>query len=62
MEDDNFSFDNSGVKTTDLRSNLIEKRYQDIRELPNAFFLILPSYHTSGDNSDGLRKKVFFLI
>ena len=52
-----FSLMTSGVKSIDLRSNLIEKRYRGVKRAIRCFFRILPSYHTFGDNSECLRKK-----
>ena len=52
-----FSLMTSGVKSIDLRSNLIEKRYRGMKRAIQCFFRILPSYHTFGDNSECLRKK-----
>ena len=51
----------SGVKSIDLRSNLIEKRYRGMKRAIQCFFLILPSYHTFGVNSECLRKNSHFL-
>ena len=56
-----FSLMTSGVKSIDLRSNLIEKRYRGMKRAIQCFFRILPSYHTFGDNSECLRKNSHFL-
>ena len=37
----------SGAKTTDLRSNVIEKRYRGIRELSNTFFESSPMFFSN---------------
>ena len=55
-----FSLMTSGVKSIDLRSNLIEKRYRGMKRAIQCFFRILPSYHTFGDNSECLRKTAIF--
>ena len=56
-----FSLMTSGVKSIDLRSNLIEKRYRGMKRAIQCFFRILSSYHTFGDNSECLRKNSHFL-
>ena len=42
----------STAKTVDLMSNLIEKPCRSIERAFQCFFLIFPSYHSSGENSD----------
>ena len=58
-ENDKFYSMTPGVKTIDLRSNLIEKRYRGMKRALQCFFRILPSYHTFGDNSGCLQKTLF---
>ena len=49
----------SVTKTIDLRSKLIEKRYQCIRRAPQCLLRILPIYHSFGDKSYCLQKNRF---
>ena len=51
----------SRAKTVDLMLNLIGKRYRGMKRALQCFSLILPSYHTFGDNSDCSRKNRYFL-
>ena len=53
---DHFHLLASKDKIIDLMSNLIEKRYRDMRRAPQCFFLIFPSHPTFEDDSDCLRK------
>ena len=55
-----FHWMTSGVKTVDMRSNLIKKPCLDIKRALH-FFLILPSYHTLGENTDCSRQNHYYL-
>ena len=49
----------SGAKTIDLRLDLIEKRYRDMKRTCHSYSDY--SYYTFGDNSECLRKYRDFL-